>query len=1254
MINLRNKKIDFVNSATINDAKNYRLISLKKEGKCEQEVIEKGKNIFNIGATPIKTRYATATSIENGIRVATQESNNGSLGNQYVVYSLLDLSNNKYLGKTIRMKCNFIASGENQAKYCLTRSNGVGTTDVATALYVDNNKTISYTVGEITDDRTNLVVFFYGNDNSQTSVVGDHVDYTNIIITIDNEDMTYEPYRIPSPSPDNPSEIKCIKGTNLLKGLSTSTTDTDYWYSVSTPYFTPLEDGWGKFEYDNTSGTSTAFVNAKVKLNAVELKENTNYTLIMEIRNSNISKNAGAFLQMVSANATIAFQNAASLGYSNINSGGIYKSVIKTKESFTGISTAIDTYLRLAKGTKGTVEARISLFEGDVPISDYVPYGCIQIKNVGKNLVNPTLQSYTNNGVTFTNNGDGTYTLNGTSTAGMDNQIRKVTDRINVYKDKFYKLSVKEFGGTKSGNASANVRLVIGNTNTWAWLVSRDNARQPSDDGYIDIVNYYIAKNVIFNDYRIGIQLEIVDNASSSSTEWEQYKSNSVNINLQGNELCSLPNNVKDELIIENGRAKIIKNARHISLAVKDMNNGDEFSGWRNVPFLHDDYPNQNSFLDNVTISFLCNIGIASEHRISINTTGSLSTLFLPKSTNNKLTQLQWKEQYPNLVLDLCYKTPKSYEIDLGAVILPETFEGINNINISSNLDSNTSIVYVNEIVEFKSSLIKVYDSNEKTFASNGIKTLHPLLAEVTKKDNGDYYLELRDTLDNLDYYQKGMIIRCTTPWGIQGFRCDNPIINNKRIECKAWHLSYDSKNYIIKDAYAVDKNCNDALNHFNSSTDKTSPFTCVSDIAKIVSTRAVRKALFEVYEWLITDEKYGGHWYRDNWNLSIKSSIGEDRGVVLAQNKNITDMKISENWDDVCTKILPYTTDGENAILLDDTYVEVGEELYDLPYSKVIKFENQLKQEDYETYDAFLSATKTWLEAQANSYLQENKFPKINYSVSAKIDNISDVGDVIHVKHPKCKVDITTNVIGITYDVNRDKYIKIEFGNFKKEIKNLAQEISETVKKDTENKIEEAKNLLQKELEDSTSKINNTFGNSYVIYEGDKILVVDTLPKENAKYVIKISNGGIGFSQNGINGTFTSAWTIDGTLNMQNINVINLTASLIKGGTLKLGGLNNSSGTFELYDETGRLMLLEDKTGLTVYALNGDYVKLNADVGFAGYNKNDAKIYWADGEVFHMRNAEVENELKVAGMIKFVPINTSDSRGIGIVAIPG
>lgn len=549
--------------------------------------------------------------------------------------------------------------------------------------------------------------------------------------------------------------------------------------------------------------------------------------------------------------------------------------------------------------------------------------------------------------------------------------------------------------------------------------------------------------------------------------------------------------------------------------------------------------------------------------------------------------------------------------------------------------------------------MLKIYDSNEKLFNHNGIKIIHPLVAEVTKKDNSDYYLELRDIVDNLEYYQKGMIVRVPTPWGVQGFRCDNPSVKNNRVECKAWHLSYDSKNYIIKDANAVDKNCNDALEHFNSATDKLSPFKTISDISMTTSTRAVRKSLFEVYELLISADKYGGHWDRDNFTLGIRSNIGQDKGVVLAQNKNITDMQISENWDDVCTKILPYTTDGEVSIELDDVYVELEEELYDIPYSRVVKFENELDQEDFATYDEFLVATKEWLKIQADAYLEANKLPKVNYSVEAKIDNVSDVGDVIYIRHPKCKVDITTNVIGIVYDAIREKYIKIEFGNFKKEIKNLRQEISSTVKKDTENLVAENKVLLEKELEEATAKINSVMGSSYIINEtGNEIIAVDRLPKEDAVYCLKINSAGIGFSSTGINGTFNSAWTIDGTLDMQNINVINLTASLIKGGVLKLGGLDNSSGTFELYDNANNLIALMDKTGLTVYATNGDYVKLNAEVGFAGYNKNGNKTYWADGDVFHMENAEIENIAKFAGMIQLVPVSTSSNKGIGFVAI--
>ena len=548
--------------------------------------------------------------------------------------------------------------------------------------------------------------------------------------------------------------------------------------------------------------------------------------------------------------------------------------------------------------------------------------------------------------------------------------------------------------------------------------------------------------------------------------------------------------------------------------------------------------------------------------------------------------------------------------------------------------------------------MIRVYDSNETLFNHNGIKGLHPLIAVITKKDNGDYYVELEDTIENLDYYQNGLIVRIPTPWGVQGFRMSNPTVKARKVSVRAWHLSYDAKNYIIKDAYAVDKNCNDALAHFNESTDQPTPFATFGDIPTICSTRAIRKTLFEVYEWLVSEEKYGGHWVRDNWQLGIKAKCGEDRGVVLAVGKNITDIQVKENWDDVCTKILPYTTDGQIAIMLDDTYVSIDEQLYDVPYTKVVKFEHEYDAKAFESTEVFHETIKTWLKAQAEAYLEANKMPKANYSVSASIDNVSDVGDTIHVKHPKCKVNIITEVISIQYDAIGKKYRKIEFGNFKPELKNISQSITAEANKHTDTAVKETQTLLQAELSQATSQINGVLGNSYVINEGNRILVVDALPKEVAKNVMMISSGGIGFSNTGIYGTFTSAWTLDGTLNMQNINVVNLSASLIKGGVLKLGGVGNSSGTFELYDEANTLISLMDKNGLTVYAKNGDYVKLNAEEGFAGYNKSGEKVYWADGYIFHMANAEIENECKMAGRIKIVPVATENNFGIGFGAI--
>lgn len=555
--------------------------------------------------------------------------------------------------------------------------------------------------------------------------------------------------------------------------------------------------------------------------------------------------------------------------------------------------------------------------------------------------------------------------------------------------------------------------------------------------------------------------------------------------------------------------------------------------------------------------------------------------------------------------------------------------------------------------------MISVYPATEKNFADNGIKILKPLQAIVTKEDNGKYELDLKDTIENIDYYQEGLIIRVPTPWGYQGFRLTNPKKKDRTFTCKGYHLYFDTKNYLIFDSYVVDKNCNDALDHLNSACDVETPFTLISDISTIASYRCVRHTLEEAIAVVI--ERWGGHLVRDNFNIAVRDTIGEDRGVVLEYGKNIKATGANEKWDDVLTKIMPVGKDG---ITLPERYLEIEEQLYDSPHSKIVKFEqNDINEEDFTDENgvldenAYNTALINNLRSQATDYLEENKVPKVNYTINAYLKNISDVGDTIHVKHPKCKINIITNVIGIQYDCIQKQYIKIEFGNFKNKLENLIDNITSTITKEVVVTANENYTKLQSELTTATNRIMSSMKDSYVIYDGSKILVVDSLPAESATNVILINNGGIGFSRTGINGTFNSAWTIDGTLNMQNINVINLVADMIKGGTLKLGSNLNESGTIELYDESNRLISTFDKNGLVFYCDDNSYIKINPEVGFAGYNAQNIKTYWVDGDEFHQRKSVVEEEITIASKLREIPITLTENGnvvndGIGYVAL--
>ena len=545
--------------------------------------------------------------------------------------------------------------------------------------------------------------------------------------------------------------------------------------------------------------------------------------------------------------------------------------------------------------------------------------------------------------------------------------------------------------------------------------------------------------------------------------------------------------------------------------------------------------------------------------------------------------------------------------------------------------------------------MIRVFEANDRDFTGNGDIVILPSRAKVTKKDNGDYYLDLEAGTKYADYLTSGRIVVADTPQGAQAFRISGVTRKSTKVSLRAWHVFYDSKNYLISDSYVVDMTANAALDHLNEATEPASEFTTISDVQTVDSFRCVRKSLYEAIQTVI--ERWGGHLVRDNFSIGLRRSIGADNGVTVRYRKNLKELTCEEDWSGVVTKLLPVGADG---ILLNDQdagasiYVESGQK-WDIPYTKTVQFSQpDIEKDDYGNDEtAYRKALVDDLRRQARDYVNRNCVPKVNYTLKANMERVTDIGDTVEVIDERLGVHIQTSVIGFTYDCILGKYTELEFGNFQKTLSGLAGTLQSSAQSAAQSTVSDA---IQGVADTVTQSITQSMGSSYVVYDGSKILVLDSLPKEEAHDVILIDDNGIAFSRNGIAGTFESAWGIDGTMDMRHINVINFVADLIKGGTLKLGGTGN--GAMEVRSAGGSLLGQLDKDGLRMWAHDGSRIEIDASQGLAGYDANGNPAYGVTDGVFHMANGYADSSLAVGGLLKMVPVRTDASTGIAFVAL--
>lgn len=260
---------------------------------------------------------------------------------------------------------------------------------------------------------------------------------------------------------------------------------------------------------------------------------------------------------------------------------------------------------------------------------------------------------------------------------------------------------------------------------------------------------------------------------------------------------------------------------------------------------------------------------------------------------------------------------------------------------------------------------------------------------------------------------------------------------------------------------------------------------------------------------------------------------------------------------------------------MLPETYL-ISDIQYEKPYTRKKDFETELDTKE-QTEENLINE----LREKAKKYLEENKYPKFSYTVKSDVNQNLEIGDTIHVLHPIA--DIMTEVLEYEYDIVSKKVKTLTFGNFTRDVQTKFNNIKTTIEQLNQNLSKQ--NVTIKE---QTNLINSLNKNGYVYIDDNEILILDKIPKKQAKNIWRFGLGGIGFSSNGYEGPFETAITMDGQIN----------AKFITTGTMSVDRIEGLANKINDYDKQ-----------LTEIELNADSIKQTVQNNRTNINNNYQEI---------------------------------------------
>lgn len=143
-------------------------------------------------------------------------------------------------------------------------------------------------------------------------------------------------------------------------------------------------------------------------------------------------------------------------------------------------------------------------------------------------------------------------------------------------------------------------------------------------------------------------------------------------------ELCSLPDGTKDTYDAVTG--VLTKRIFHTQLAVANMNNFEDYPGWKNITGFPEMFPRINQVIYGVSSIK----GAGTNYGANTLSAPADRVLFCLKRVFG-LTQTEWKATYPDLVIDFYLKATAPQTIQL-TPDLPVIRTGIKTLTVSANI----------------------------------------------------------------------------------------------------------------------------------------------------------------------------------------------------------------------------------------------------------------------------------------------------------------------------------------------------------------------------------------------------------------------------------------------------------------------------------------------------------------------------------------------------------------------------------------